>query len=97
MTLVVREETTVRRGVVIRIHKDGSGLVLEEGTGKKYHAWFSKYKKPKGGQVKLEIKDRVVFLIGLNAKGKWQIERIAIEEDYVNGRVNFDNYLSRFQ
>ncbi len=99
MTNVSRIETTLRSGEVCSISYSGdSGFVYDNAAQKKYFFWARKFKTPKKSHRKPQVGDRVVFLLGENFKGDGLVaERVALEEDYATGRVDFENYLSRFE
>ena len=98
MTTDQRLETTLRSGEVFSISDGGdSGFVYDTAARKKYFFWVRKFKTPKGSHHKPRVGDRIVFLLGENYKGDGLVaERVAFEDDYATGRVDFDSYLSRF-
>lgn len=92
-------EATLRSGEVFSISDSGnSGFVYDNTAKKKYFFWMRKFETPKNSHRKPRVGDRVVFLLGENFKGDGLVaERVALEEDYATGRVDFKGYLSRFK
>lgn len=92
-------ETTLRSGEVSSIsYRGDSGFVYDNAAKKQYFFWVRKFKTPKNSHRKPREGDRVVFLLGKNFKGDGLVaERVALEEDYATGRVDFESYLSRFE
>lgn len=97
MTLAVREETILRRGRIIFFDAvNKCGRVRDKEKEKSYFFWADNFKSPPRSHAKPVKGDDVVYLLGKDKRNHWMAKRVAVEKDYVDGVVNFDDYIAQF-